>query len=115
MTWISHLGAILCVGMIATGQVLFKLVAMSINGSGTVLDRQVILLGGTAMAIYGLATLFWIALLREAPLGRLYPYMALSFVFVTFASSAIFHEAVTPGHIAGLAMIVGGLILIAAF
>ena len=41
--------------------------------------------------------------------------MALSFVIVAFASWAIFHEAVTPGHIAGLALIVAGLILIAAF
>jgi len=113
MTWITHLGAILCVGMIAAGQVLFKMVALSIKGSGTVLSREIFFLGGTAIAIYGLATLFWIALLREAPLGRLYPYMALSFMFVALASWAIFHEAITPGQMAGLALIVGGLIVIA--
>ena len=114
MTLTSHLSAILCVGLIACGQVLFKLVATAMKTSGTVFDREVILMAGAAFAIYGVATLFWIALLQNAPLGRLYPYMALSFVLVALASWFIFHEAITPGHMAGLGLIVAGLVVIAA-
>ena len=113
MTLTSHLSAILCVGLIAAGQVLFKLVATTAKASGSFFDHRVILLAGAAFAIYGVATVLWIALLQNAPLGRMYPYMALSFVLVAFASWALFHEAVTLGHMAGLGLIVAGLVVIA--
>lgn len=113
MTLTTHLSAILCVGLIAAGQILFKFVALSMNAAGTPLDRNVILFAGTAITIYGLATIFWILLLQVAPLGRLYPYMALSFVLVALASWLLFHEQITAGHIAGLGLIVAGLLVIA--
>ena len=114
MTLTNHLSAILCVGLIAVGQVLFKLVATATKTSGSLLDRNVVLLAGAAFTIYGVATLLWIALLRTAPLGKAYPYMALSFVLVALASWLFFHEAITLGHIAGLGLIVAGLLVIAA-
>lgn len=114
MTLSTHLAAVFCVGLIAAGQVLFKSVAMALAGAGTPFHRDVLLLGGTAIAIYGLATVFWILLLQTAPLGRLYPYMALSFVFVALASWLLFQESVSTGYLAGLALIVAGLFVIAA-
>ena len=114
MTPTTHVAALLCVALIAAGQVLFKLVANSLDASGTLFDRRVIAIGTAALAIYGLATVFWILLLQHAPLGRLYPYMALSFVLVAFASWGVFHETITIGHMAGLGLIVAGLIVIAA-
>jgi drug/metabolite transporter (DMT)-like permease len=114
MSIAQHLLAVLCVAMIAAGQVLFKYGAEALRAAGTVVDRDVILIVGGALAIYGIATLFWIALLQHAPLGRLYPYMALSFVIVAVASRYLFGEAIAAGHLAGLGMIVLGLIVIAA-
>lgn len=114
MTLASHVAAVFCVALIATGQVLFKSVAMAMNSAGTLFDRDVIVLASVAMAIYGLATVLWIVLLQTAPLGRIYPYMALSFVFVALASWLFFHEQITPGHVAGLGLIVAGLLVIAA-
>jgi drug/metabolite transporter (DMT)-like permease len=114
MTPATHLAAVLCVGMIAGGQVLFKYAAKALGGGATFFDRDVLLLVVAAFAIYGIATVIWILLLQEAALSRLYPYMALSFVLVALAGRVLFAEAITPGQVAGLAMIVGGLLVIAA-
>lgn len=114
MTLTIHLGAIVCVLLVSAGQVLFKRVALALADGAAAPGREVVLLGGAALTIYGGATLLWILLLRTAPLGRLYPYMAMSFVLVTFASATLFDERVSPGHWAGLALIVSGLLVIAA-
>ena len=110
----THLGALLCVALIAAGQVLFKLAASGLKAGGGLFDARLVATATAALTIYGLATVLWIALLRNAPLGRLYPYMALSFLLVAAASWAFFHEAITVGHMAGLGLIVAGLIVIAA-
>lgn len=114
MSLTVHLGAVVSVVLVATGQVLFKRVALALAGGSPLLGRDVVLLGGTALAIYGGATLLWIHLLRSAPLGRLYPYMALSFVMVTLAGATLFDERIGVAHWAGLALIVGGLVVIAS-
>ena len=111
---IYHLMALLCVSLIAAGQVLFKLTANSINGAGTVLDRSVVSLSLASLLIYGMATLFWVFLLQTAPLSRAYPYMALSFVIVGLASWAYFQEPLSGLYIAGLTLVVLGIVMIAA-
>lgn len=108
-----HLSAVLCVGMIAAGQVLFKFAARALHASGTFVDRDVLLITGVAMIVYAVATVVWIILLQTMPLGRLYPYMALSFVLVAFAGWLVFDESVAFGQIAGLVLIVIGLVVIA--
>jgi drug/metabolite transporter (DMT)-like permease len=113
MTLSAHLLAVLCVAMIAAGQVLFKQTAEALTKSGTFLDATVLSFGSVALAIYGTATVFWILLLQHAPLSRLYPYMALSFVFVALVSWLLLNEHIPAAQIAGLAFIVGGLLLIA--
>lgn len=110
----SQLLAVLCVALIATGQVLFKYSAGALEVSRTLFDRRV---GGillAALVIYAAATLLWIFLLRSVPLGRLYPYMALSFVLVALASWLLLGERLVFGQIAGLGLIVAGLLVIAA-
>ncbi len=114
MTPITHAGAVLCVALIALGQVLFKLVAASLHASGSMLHPSVIGLGAAALTVYGIATVTWILLLQTAPLGRLYPYMALSFVMVALASWLVFHESLSTAYLVGLALIVSGLLVIAA-
>lgn len=86
----------------------------SINGAGTVLDRSVVSLSLASLLIYGMATLFWVFLLQTAPLSRAYPYMALSFVIVGLASWAYFQEPLSGLYIAGLTLVVLGIVMIAA-
>jgi drug/metabolite transporter (DMT)-like permease len=110
----SHLLAVACVALIASGQVLFKYAANALRISGSYLDTGVLSFVLVALVIYGGATILWIALLQHAPLSRLYPYMALSFVLVPLAGWLLFHEQIPLGQIAGLALIVAGLVTIAA-
>jgi drug/metabolite transporter (DMT)-like permease len=113
MTLTSQFLALLCVALIALGQVLFKYAAGALQLSATLLDRRALAILLTALIVYGAATLLWILLLRSVPLGRLYPYMALSFVLVALASWLLLGERVVPGQIAGLGLIVLGLLVIA--
>lgn len=114
MSWSVHLSALACVALVAAGQVLFKLAAQALAAAGSPLDRGVAALAGPALLIYGIAAVTWIALLQRAPLGRLYPYMALSFVLVALASRQLLGEPGGVRQIAGLGLIVGGLLVMAA-
>lgn len=87
MSWIAvrpiELGlTLICVAGIAGGQILFRLAAERIESTRWV---QSVLGNGwlwIALAVYGLATLLWIHVLRTAPLNRVYPFFALAFVVV---------------------------------
>src|SRR3546814_1641047 len=110
----THVLALTCVALIASGQVLFKYAATALKLAVTFLNGGVLAFAGVAIGIYGAATLLWIVLLQHASLSRLYPYMALSFVLVAIAGRLLFHEQIPAGQIAGLGLIVAGLLVIAA-
>jgi drug/metabolite transporter (DMT)-like permease len=114
MNLTTHSLALACATSIAVGQVLFKYTANSLKLAGTPWDAGVLGLAATALGIYGLATLLWIALLQHAPLSRLYPYMALSFILVAGASWVLFKEQVDALYLLGLGLIVTGFLVIAA-
>lgn len=113
MTLTTHILALLCVLIISTGQFLFKIAANALKVAGTFFDVTVLLASGTALAIYGVATVMWIIVLQDAPLSRAYPYMALSFVLVALAGWLFFREGISVGQIAGLGLIVSGLVVAA--
>lgn len=62
--------------------------------------------------IYGLATLFWIYILKSIPLNQAYSFMALSFVFVAIGSYWFFNEKISLNLILGLILIIVGLLFI---
>lgn len=107
-----HILAILCVLGIATGQVMFKYSAIAINQAGSIFSAQPLLLLSGTMALYGITSIGWVLILRHAELGKIYPIMALAFVFVPLASHFLFGEKFSGGYFAGSAMIAAGLILI---
>ena len=76
-----YLLATLCVLGIATGQVLFKYSALAINQAGSIFSMQPLLLLTGTMALYGVTSIGWVLILRNAELGKIYPIMALAFVF----------------------------------
>jgi multidrug transporter EmrE-like cation transporter len=57
----------------------------------------------------GVAALFYISALTRFDLSVVYPFMALSFVFVLVLSSVFFGEAITPLKTIGIGLIVAGL------
>ena len=115
MTMTTHVLALVCVLIIASGQFMFKVAANALNAAGTFLDFTVLAAAGGALAIYAMATIMWIVVLQDAPLSRAYPYMALSFVLVALASWLFLRESISAGQIAGLGLIVTGLVVTAVY
>jgi len=104
-------GPILCVLAISTGQILFKIASGLIDYRNPLADPKGLFVLFTALAIYAAATLLWIAMLRLAPLSRVYPIMAFSFVLVPLASMVLLKEQVAWNYWAGVALIVAGIAL----
>lgn len=58
-----------------------------------------------------LAAVCWIGAMTKLELSQAYPFMALNFILVTMLAAWLFAEPVTWPKIAGLALIVLGLIV----
>ena len=58
-----------------------------------------------------LASLAWMAAMTKFEISHAYPFMSLNFVFVILAGGLLFHEAITPYKLVGLALIIAGLIV----
>lgn len=58
-----------------------------------------------------LAALSWITALTGLELSRAYPFMSLNFVFVLLLGAAVFHEPITPAKIAGVVLIIAGVVV----
>ncbi|MEH6811444.1 MAG: EamA family transporter [Motiliproteus sp.] len=106
---------ILCVIIIASGQILFKVVGLrSVDGfsAQSLLSDHVTL--GTllfALTLYMISTFLWIHILRTVPLSTAYPFMALSFVLVPLSSWVIFKEPMSWSDGTGATLIVLGIVL----
>ena len=92
----------------ASGQVLFKIGAAGAHGLTDYVNLSVA--GG--LGFYGVGTLMWIFALSRAPLTAVYPYTALTFVLVYVAGALLFHEPAPPRTLVGIALVLGGLLLI---
>lgn len=101
-----------CVLAISIGQLLFKKVSMNINQSQEWFSYSILGTFSLSIVIYGLATLFWIYILRSVPLNKAYGFMALSFVFVSLGSYFFFNEKITFQLSLGLCFIILGLFLV---
>jgi multidrug transporter EmrE-like cation transporter len=60
-------------------------------------------------ALYGINTVLLMFALRDGELSKLYPIIALTYVWVTVLSMYFFHESLTFWKAAGLAVIVAGV------
>ncbi|MES2722958.1 MAG: EamA family transporter [Pseudomonadota bacterium] len=101
-----------CVLVISVGQILFKLASAHLDFRRPFADPKGLAILAVALALYGSATLLWVAALRHAPLSRLYPVMALSFVLVPLAGLFLLREPISAQYWLGAALIVAGLAVI---
>lgn len=106
-----HVYAILCVIGLAIGQILFKVSATEINTGGSLFSAKALLALSAAIGIYGLTSLAWVWILQRMDLGRVYPLMALAFVFVPLGSHLVFGERFPPQYFLGVALIITGIII----
>jgi drug/metabolite transporter (DMT)-like permease len=113
--------ALVSITMSAVAQVLFKV------GMGTAAMREALTAGAAArvartvvlspwivggLALYGLGTVLWLAVLSRAELSQAYPFVGLSFVLTAIFGWLLFHDALSPSRIAGIAAIVVGVWLV---
>jgi multidrug transporter EmrE-like cation transporter len=59
----------------------------------------------------GIAAIAWVAALSHLELSRAYPFTALSFVTVLLLSSVFFDERITIAKVAGVALVIAGLVV----
>jgi len=103
--------------LLAGGQVVLKL---ALNAMGpfswtwSFFGRQLTNWWFLATGIcYGLATVLWLYILKHFPFSMAYPMISLSYVFGMLAAIFVFHEQVPLTRWVGVALIMGGCILIA--
>jgi drug/metabolite transporter (DMT)-like permease len=103
--------SVVCMLGIAFGQILFRISAQRID------SRQLfttIAFNGplwVALAVYGVATLLWIHVLRSAPLNRVYPVFALAFLVVPVLESLLLGVPLRRQSLIGGAVIVVGVLI----
>ncbi len=100
-----------CVIGIAFGQLLFKMGAMALSKSDSILSLKPAFILLTAMCLYGLTSCLWVWVLQRIELGRIYPLMALAFVFVPLASYFMFGEKFSIQYWIGVAFIIFGIFI----
>ena len=103
-------------GMVG-GQLLFKAAALRDLPDGTIAERAFSLVFNAyflgALALYIVLTFGWVWLLTFTPLSRAYPFVALAFVITPLLGGMVFAEPITPRLLIGIAVLLGGLLLIA--
>ncbi|HME26124.1 MAG TPA: EamA family transporter [Acetobacteraceae bacterium] len=65
-----------------------------------------------ALLLYAALSVIWVWILSDTPLSIAYPFVALAFVLTPLLGHFAFGEALGWSHAAGLALVVGGLLLV---
>ena len=105
---------LLCVALLAAGQMLFKIAATQwrIDGWTWATVRGFLspaLL--VALALYAVATILWVFILRTVPLSLAFSVYALVFLLIPVSAHFILHESLTLKTLVGAAIIVLGVIV----
>lgn len=98
--------------LLVSGQIMFKLGLM--KSGGLVWSKLLVsplIIGG--IALYGLATILWFAVLTRLPLSVAYPLQALAYVLALVPAYFLFHESITTTKVAGIIVILIGVYLLA--
>ena len=97
----------LCTVVGAAAQVFMKIGGTRIHGIDVSIITNYPLLAG--YALYGINTLMLMIALRDGELSKLYPIIALTFVWVNILSIIFFHERINPWKVSGIIAIMVGV------
>ena len=100
---------ILCTLFTSSGQILWKLGSASVEGVSSFILNPLLLLG---FVCYGLGAGLLIIALKYGELSVLYPFIALSFIWVNVFSIFIFGELISIVNWLGILSILLGISLI---
>jgi multidrug transporter EmrE-like cation transporter len=119
MSSLNYLLILFSVVVIGVGQVLFKLAARNLRAGpsqgylGLLHDNAApLLMIAVALLLYLISTVAWLKALRVVPLSVAYMFNSLAFVLVPLAGFILFSEPVPRFFLIGLALIVGGILVI---
>ena len=65
------------------------------------------------IALYGIASVVWLEVLSHLPLSVAYPMLALGYALAVVSGAIVFGEVVTVAKIAGVVLIIMGVVLVA--
>ncbi|HUN28107.1 MAG TPA: SMR family transporter [Steroidobacteraceae bacterium] len=119
VTWALMLGG---VGLNAAAQLFLKAATRAsgvlVSDSGSVswvaavqLARALPLWGG--LACYAVSVFLWVGALSRVPVSIAYPMLSIGYIVNAFAAAALFGEALSVAKIAGIGLIVAGVVLLA--
>lgn len=109
---ISYLLLLGNIVLLVTGQVLFKIGLGRTGGLNWVkLATSPAVIGG--VMLYAMATVLWFAVLTRMPLSVAYPMQAFAYVLAMVPAYFLFHESITASKVAGVAVILFGVYLLA--
>ena len=96
---------------VSIGQVMFKAAALRLPAEGIGLRAfgSPMLIG--AYALWAGLSLFWLIIIRDVPLTRAYPFVALSFLFTPLLAWIAFDEGPDLRYAVGIALIAVGVVL----
>lgn len=101
----------------AGGQLLFKMAAAQIAGDGPLASRLASLAHNGAflgaVALYAALSALWVWVLTFTPLSRAYPFVAIAFALTPLLGGLVFGEPLSARLLAGVAVILLGLFLVA--
>jgi multidrug transporter EmrE-like cation transporter len=107
--WKPIIFVIICTLLTSSGQILWKTAARNIGDISSILMNIPLWAG---FVCYGLGSILLIIALKYGELSVVYPFIALSFVWVTLASIKIFSEPVSLANWLGIVSIIIGVSLI---
>ena len=109
----SFILVVCCTIIGAAAQVLIKKGAGALGANPTMLQTAIAMVLTPALfagySLYGISTILLVLALRHGQLSLLYPVFAMTYVWVTILSVAVFHELMNPYKLAGIVAIVAGI------
>jgi multidrug transporter EmrE-like cation transporter len=112
---------LLSITLSAIAQVLFKLgmssagVKQALEGASPVRAALAVFLSGGVLgglSLYGIGTVLWLGVLSRTEVSQAYPFVGLGFVFTAIIGWLLFGDALGPIRIAGIALIILGIVAV---
>jgi multidrug transporter EmrE-like cation transporter len=100
---------IFCTLFTSSGQIFWKFASSNLDTFSSIITNIPLILG---FVFYGIGAVLLIIALKYADLSLIYPFIALSFVWVNIASIVLFRENISMVNWAGIISITLGVSLI---
>jgi multidrug transporter EmrE-like cation transporter len=118
MSYASISLVLVSVTLSAFAQVAFKFgvssqptaIARTVPGSLAILFTPGVAIG---LALYVIGTFLWLQALTKIDLSQAYPFVGIGFTLTTVAGWWLFAETISPNRLIGIAVIIGGIVLLA--